>query len=164
MAELADFEVKDIHGKPQALANFAGKVLLVVNVASRCGFTGQYAGLQALQEAYADKGFYVLGFPCNQFGAQEPGSEESIRAFCENTYNVTFPMFAKIHVNGSDADPFYEWLKSSAPGVLGTQAIKWNFTKFLIGRDGKVIKRYAPNSTPESIRTDIEMALEQSVT
>jgi len=162
MASLSDFEVTDIHGQSQSLSQYRGKVLLVVNVASRCGFTSQYAGLQALQEAFADRGFYVLGFPCNQFGAQEPGDSESIRAFCETSFNVTFPMFSKIHVNGSDTDPFYEWLKSSAPGVLGTQAIKWNFTKFLIDRHGHVVTRYAPNTTPESIRTDIETALAQA--
>lgn len=161
MASLSDFEVQDIHGQSQSLSQYRGKVLLVVNVASRCGFTSQYAGLQALQNAFADRGFYVLGFPCNQFGAQEPGDSASIRAFCETSFNVTFPMFAKIHVNGSDADPFYEWLKSSAPGVLGTQAIKWNFTKFLIDRQGHVLTRYAPNTTPESIRSDIEAALAQ---
>ncbi len=164
MASLSDFEVLDIHGHSQSLSQYRGKVLLVVNVASRCGFTGQYAGLQALQEAFADKGFYVLGFPCNQFGAQEPGDNASIRAFCETSFNVTFPMFAKVYVNGSNADPFYEWLKSSAPGVLGTQAIKWNFTKFLIDRQGHVVTRYAPNTTPESIRADIEAALAQPET
>ncbi|AWB33245.1 glutathione peroxidase [Orrella marina] len=159
MATLSDFEVQDIHGKSQSMASYLGKVLLVVNVASRCGFTSQYGGLQTLQNAFADRGFFVLGFPCNQFGAQEPGSNDSIHAFCETTYGVTFPMFAKIHVNGSEADPLFEWLKSSAPGVLGTQAIKWNFTKFLIDRQGNVVKRYAPNTAPEAIRTDIEALL-----
>lgn len=159
MTTLSEFEVLDIHGRTQPLSNYLGKVLLVVNVASRCGFTSQYGGLQALQDAYADRGFFVLGFPCNQFGAQEPGSNESIQAFCETQFGVTFPMFAKIHVNGDQAHPFYDWLKRCAPGVLGTQAIKWNFTKFLIDRDGQVVRRYAPNAAPETLRSDIEALL-----
>jgi glutathione peroxidase len=159
MAQLSDFTVKDINGEPQPLGAYSGKVLLVVNVASKCGFTGQYAGLQALQEAFADRGFFVLGFPCNQFGAQEPGDEQTIKGFCETSYGVTFPMFAKIDVNGSQADPFYAWLKNSMPGVLGTEGIKWNFTKFLVDRHGNVVKRYAPSATPAAIKADIEALL-----
>jgi len=159
MAQLSDFTVKDINGEPQSLAAYNGKVLLVVNVASRCGFTGQYAGLQALQEAFADRGFFVLGFPCNQFGGQEPGDEQTIKGFCETSYGVTFPMFAKIDVNGSQADPFYTWLKASMPGLLGTEAVKWNFTKFLVDRHGNVIKRYAPSVSPAAIKADIEALL-----
>lgn len=159
MTTLADFSATDIHGQDQSLADYLGKVVLVVNVASRCGFTGQYAGLQQLYSELAERGLVVLGFPCNQFGAQEPGDEAAIESFCEAQYGVTFPMFAKIDVNGNSAHPFYEWLKSSMPGVLGTEAIKWNFTKFLLDRQGKVIKRYAPNATPESIRADIEALL-----
>ena len=159
MTQLSDFTVKDINGESQPLAAFTGKVLLVVNVASRCGFTGQYAGLQALQESFADRGFFVLGFPCNQFGSQEPGDEQSIKGFCETSYGVTFPMFAKIDVNGSQADPFYAWLKASMPGLLGTEAIKWNFTKFLVNRHGNVVKRYAPSVAPAAIKADIEALL-----
>lgn len=156
---LSDFEVLDILGDPVSLAAYQGKVLLVVNVASRCGFTGQYAGLQELQQMYADQGFFVLGFPCNQFGSQEPGDNPSVLTFCETTYGVTFPMFAKIDVNGNQASPFYTWLKACAPGVLGTTRIKWNFTKFLVNRDGKVSARYAPSTTPQALRHDIEIAL-----
>lgn len=156
---LADFSLTDIRGQPKAMADYLGQVLLVVNVASRCGFTGQYAGLEQLQQSLSPRGFTVLGFPCNQFGSQEPGDEASIESFCQTQYGVTFPMFAKIDVNGANASPFYEWLKSSMPGLLGTEAIKWNFTKFLIDRQGKVVKRYAPNATPESIRADIEALL-----
>lgn len=159
MATLNDFTVQDINGTPQALGAYLGKVLLIVNVASRCGFTGQYSGLQALQDTFADRGFFVLGFPCNQFGAQEPGDEATIKAFCETSYGVTFPMFAKIDVNGAQASPFYDWLKSSMPGVLGTESIKWNFTKFLIDRQGNVVKRFAPNASPESMRAEIEALL-----
>jgi len=159
MAQLSDFTARDIEGRDQALSNYDGQVLLIVNVASRCGFTGQYAGLQALQSALSERGFSVLAFPCNQFGAQEPGDEASIQAFCDTQYGVTFPLFAKVNVNGNEAHPLYEWLKTSMPGVLGTEAIKWNFTKFLVDRHGKVIKRYAPNASPESIRADIEALL-----
>ncbi len=159
MTTLQDFSAKDIHGQEQSLGNYLGKVVLVVNVASRCGFTGQYAGLQQLYAELADRGLVVLGFPCNQFGSQEPGDEAAIESFCETRYGVTFPMFAKIDVNGAHAHPFYEWLKSSMTGVLGTEAIKWNFTKFLLDRQGNVVKRYAPNATPESIRADIEALL-----
>lgn len=159
MSTIADFTAKDIHGQDQLLSDYLGKVVLVVNVASRCGFTGQYAGLQKLYDELAGQGLVILGFPCNQFGAQEPGDETAIESFCETRYGVTFPMFSKIDVNGNQAHPFYEWLKSSIPGVLGTEAIKWNFTKFLIDRQGQVVKRYAPNATPESIRADIEALL-----
>lgn len=159
MTNLADFTLTDISGEPKAMADYLGQVLLVVNVASRCGFTGQYAGLQELQKNLGSRGFSVLGFPCNQFGSQEPGDEAAIETFCQTQFGVTFPMFAKIDVNGSNASPFYEWLKSSMPGLLGTEAIKWNFTKFLIDRQGKVVKRYAPNASPESIGADIEALL-----
>ena len=159
MSSIHDFSAVDIDGVERSLADYAGQVLLVVNVASRCGFTGQYAGLEALQRAYADRGFSVLGFPCNQFGRQEPGDEAEISQFCETQYGVSFPMFAKIEVNGGDAHPLYRWLKSQKPGVLGTEAIKWNFTKFLVDRNGQVIGRHAPTDTPESLRPDIESAL-----
>ena len=154
-----DYVAKTLGGQEQALADFRGKVLLIVNVASECGFTPQYAGLEALQRKHAAEGFAVLGFPCNQFGAQEPGSEAQIRQFCESSYGVSFPMFAKIAVNGPDTHPLYVFLKSSEPGLLGTEGIKWNFTKFLVGRDGKVIKRYAPATKPEAIEADIVSAL-----
>jgi glutathione peroxidase len=154
-----DYSAKDINGKSRPLADFRGKVLLIVNVASVCGFTPQYAGLEALQRKHAPAGFAVLGFPCNQFGAQEPGSEAQIKDFCESSYGVSFPMFAKIDVNGAGTHPLYQFLKSSEPGLLGTEGIKWNFTKFLVGRDGKVIKRYAPATKPEAIEADIAEAL-----
>jgi glutathione peroxidase len=156
---LYDIEAKTISGETQSLRDFEGKVLLVVNVASKCGFTPQYKGLEALYEKYAGKGFAVLGFPCNQFGAQEPGSEGEIAAFCDATYGVRFPMFAKIDVNGENTHPLYKLLKHDAPGLLGSEAIKWNFTKFLVGREGKVVKRYAPTDTPQSLDKDIEAAL-----
>lgn len=159
LSKLSTFTVNDIQGKPQSLDQYLGQVILVVNVASKCGFTGQYAGLQALQTRFGLRGFNVLGFPCNQFGGQEPDAEAEIQAFCETRYNVTFPMFSKVDVNGSGAEPLFEWLKSSAPGVLGTEAIKWNFTKFLVDRHGKVVCRYAPNVSPESISADIEAIL-----
>lgn len=159
MSELSDFTATRINGQSQSLGDYKGQVLLVVNVASRCGFTGQYAGLQQLHHDLHKRGFSVLGFPCNQFGAQEPGDESDISVFCERQYNVTFPMFSKIDVNGSDAHPFYEWLKSSMPGILGSEAVKWNFTKFLIDREGNVVHRYAPNTDPVSIRADIEKLL-----
>lgn len=159
MTTLADFSATDIHGRDQSLGDYLGKVVLIVNVASRCGFTSQYAGLQALYADLAERGLVVLGFPCNQFGGQEPGDESAIQSFCETQYSVTFPMFTKIDVNGSHAHPLYEWLKSSMPGVLGTEAVKWNFTKFLVDRHGNVVKRYAPNATPASIRADIEALL-----
>jgi glutathione peroxidase len=154
-----EFSAKDINGNELALANFKGQVLLVVNVASRCGFTPQYTGLEALQRRYADRGFTVLGFPCDQFGHQEPGDEAEIRDFCRTQYDVTFPLFAKIEVNGAGAHPLYTHLKQEAKGLLGTEAIKWNFTKFLISRDGAVVKRYAPQDKPEDLAADIEALL-----
>ncbi len=150
-----DFEAETLEGGRQSLSIFGGQVLLVVNVASECGFTPQYAGLEALYRRYQDRGFSVLGFPCNQFGAQEPGTVEQIRAFCTSRYDVTFPMFARVEVNGPDAHPLYQYLKHEQKGVLGTEAIKWNFTKFLVDRHGRVVKRYAPKDMPESIATDI---------
>jgi glutathione peroxidase len=154
-----DIEVRTIEGRPQKMDAYRGKTLLVVNVASKCGFTPQYEGLQALHERHRDKGFAVLGFPCNQFGHQEPGSEEEIQRFCSTTYNVTFPLFAKIDVNGDNAHPLYKHLKSEKKGLLGSEAIKWNFTKFLVGPDGTVLKRYAPTDTPESIDADLDSML-----
>ena len=156
---LADFTLPLLDGTAQPLAEFAGKVVLVVNVASKCGLTPQYAGLEALYRRYSDQGFVVLGFPCNQFAEQEPGSAEEIAQFCSLTYDVSFPMFGKIDVNGADAHPLYTWLKRSAPGVMGTEGIKWNFTKFLVGRDGLVVERFAPTDEPESIAPAIERLL-----
>jgi len=150
-----DIEVRTIEGQPQKMDAYRGKTLLVVNVASKCGFTPQYEGLQALYEQYKDKGFTVLGFPCDQFGHQEPGDETEIRRFCSTNYNVTFPLFAKIDVNGGDAHPLFKFLKSEKKGLLGSESIKWNFTKFLVGADGSILKRYAPNDTPESIGEDL---------
>lgn len=154
-----EFSAKDISGNELSLESLKDKVLLVVNVASRCGFTPQYAGLEALQRRYSDRGFAVLGFPCDQFGHQEPGDEAEIRDFCRTQYDVTFPMFAKIEVNGAGAHPLYAHLKQQAKGLLGTEAIKWNFTKFLISRDGAVVKRYAPQDKPEDLAADIEALL-----
>ncbi len=159
MTTISTFTVQDIQGQTQSFATYEGKVLLIVNVASRCGFTSQYEGLQALHNDLAERGFAVLGFPCNQFGAQEPDDEASISSFCETRFGVTFPMFAKVNVNGNDAIPLYEWLKSSQPGLLGSEAIKWNFTKFLVDSHGTVVKRYAPNTTPQAIKADIEALL-----
>jgi len=159
MTAITEFHVKAADGSDTDLSAYAGKVLLVVNVASKCGFTPQYEGLEALHRTYADRGFEVLGFPCNQFGAQEPGNAEEIANFCSLTYDVTFPVFAKIDVNGSGADPLYGELKKQAPGFLGTEGIKWNFTKFLVGRDGQVVERYAPTTKPEEIAADIEKLL-----
>ena len=156
---LYDFEALDIAGKPVPLAQFKGRPLLIVNTASACGFTPQFAGLEELHKAYADKGLVVLGFPCNQFGRQDPGSNEEIGAFCLKNYGVSFQMMEKIDVNGGGAHPLYQWLTREAPGILGTQAIKWNFTKFLVGKDGQVRKRYAPTDTPQSLAKDIEAAL-----
>jgi len=150
-----DFEAKTIDGKTESLASYRGKALLIVNVASKCGFTSQYAGLEALHKEFSGKGFAVLGFPCNQFGSQEPGTDAEIKSFCSLTYNVTFPMFAKVDVNGGSTHPLYEHLKKSEPGILGTEAIKWNFTKFLVDKSGKVIKRYAPQAKPEDIAADV---------
>ncbi|MEO8313549.1 MAG: glutathione peroxidase [Pseudomonadota bacterium] len=154
-----DISAQRLDGSASQLGEYRGKVLLIVNVASRCGFTPQYAGLEALQRKYGDRGFAVLGFPCNQFGAQEPGSEAEIGAFCSSTYDVTFPMFAKVDVNGADAHPLYQHLKSAKPGILGTEAIKWNFTKFLVDKQGDVVARYAPKDTPESLDTAIAAAM-----
>ncbi len=156
---ITDFTVKAANGTPASLAAYACKVLLIVNTASKCGFTPQYEGLEALHRDYADRGFEVLAFPCNQFGAQEPGDAAEIANFCTLTYDVTFPVFAKVDVNGGEADPLFDRLKSDAPGVLGSKAIKWNFTKFLIDRAGKVVDRYAPTTKPADLRTDIENLL-----
>ena len=159
MSSVYDFEALDITGKPVPLKQYEGKLLLIVNTASACGFTPQLAGLEALHQRYADQGLVVLGFPCNQFGAQDKGSNEEIADFCQRNYGVSFAMMAKVEVNGDGAHPLYRWLTAEAPGLLGTQAIKWNFTKFLVGRDGQVIKRYAPTDTPQSLAGDIEAAL-----
>ena len=156
---LFDIEATTIDGQPRKLGDYAGKVMLIVNVASRCGFTPQYAGLEALYRKFGDRGFVVLGFPCNQFGAQEPGSEKEIASFCSANYDVTFPLFGKVDVNGETAHPLYRLLKREAPGILGSEAIKWNFTKFLVDREGHVVKRYAPTDTPEQIAKDIEALL-----
>ncbi|CAN7172496.1 glutathione peroxidase [Variovorax sp. LjRoot290] len=159
MTSVYDFEARQIDGKAVPLSKYKGKVLLIVNTASKCGFTPQFEGLEALHEKYADKGLAVLGFPSNQFGNQDPGSNEEIGAFCVQNYGVSFPMMEKIEVNGSGATPLYKWLTKEAPGLLGSTAIKWNFTKFLVGKDGRVIKRYAPLDTPASMTRDIESAL-----
>lgn len=159
MSSVTDFKVKTADGGEVALADYRGKVLLIVNTASKCGFTPQYEGLEALHRDYGARGFEVLAFPCNQFGAQEPGDAAEIANFCSLTYDVTFPVFAKIDVNGDQADPLFERLKSDAPGVLGSKAIKWNFTKFLVNRDGKVVDRFAPTTKPEDIRKHIEKLL-----
>jgi glutathione peroxidase len=159
MASIYDLSVDDIKGKPVKLDKYKDKVLLIVNTASKCGFTPQYKGLEALYEKYRGKGLEILGFPCNQFGAQEPGTEKEIAAFCELNYGVTFPMFAKVDVNGKSAAPVFNYLKAKKPGLLGSEAIKWNFTKFLVDRKGTVLARYAPNDTPESMAGDIEKAL-----
>ena len=160
MASLYDIEVRTIDGETQRLAAFRGKTLLVVNVASRCGFTPQYTGLEALYRKYKDQGLVVLGFPCNQFGSQEPGTEAEIQEFCATTYDVTFPLFAKIDVNGPGTHPLYELLKSSRPGLLGTEGIKWNFTKFLVNGRGEVVARYAPSDTPEKIEHAVRGVLD----
>lgn len=157
-----DFEAQPMSGPPVPLAQYRGKVLLIVNTASACGFTPQFAGLEKLHQQYADQGLVVLGFPCNQFGAQDPGSNEQIASFCQLNYGVTFDMMAKIDVNGSQATPLYQWLTKEAPGFLGSRSIKWNFTKFLVGRDGSVLRRYAPTDTPAALSRDIESALAQS--
>ena len=159
MTDLTSIPVTAADGSATTLADHAGKVLLIVNTASKCGFTPQYAGLEALHRRYADRGFAVLGFPCNQFGAQEPGDAAEIARFCTLTYDVTFPMYGKIDVNGDSAAPLYRWLKQKAPGVLGLQGIKWNFTKFLVDRSGEVVQRYAPTDKPEGIAADIERLL-----
>jgi glutathione peroxidase len=154
-----DYSVKDSTEDNYDLSKHKGKVVLVVNVASKCGFTPQYTGLETLYKEFGGKDFVILGFPCNQFGAQESGSNSEIQQFCSLTYNVTFPVLGKIDVNGGNADPVYKFLKSEAPGVLGTEAIKWNFTKFLVGKDGQVIKRYAPTTEPKDIAADIKAAM-----
>jgi glutathione peroxidase len=156
---LYDFKVRTIDGKSQSMGKYKGKVLLVVNTASQCGFTPQYKGLEALHEKYAEQGLAVLGFPCNQFGAQEPGDEAEIAAFCERNFGVTFPLFSKIDVNGPDADPLFAYLKKEKPGLLGSEAIKWNFTKFLVDKEGNVVERYAPNTEPKDIAGAIEKLL-----
>lgn len=159
MTSIADFTVTTNRGKPLDLADKLGTVLLVVNTASKCGFTPQYDGLEALYQRFAERGFEVLGFPCNQFGAQEPGDADEIAQFCKVNFGVTFPLMEKVDVNGPDASPVFDWMKGEAKGLLGSKAIKWNFTKFLIDRDGQVVKRYAPTDRPESIAADIEALL-----
>jgi glutathione peroxidase len=159
MASVYDFDVTTLRGEPRSMADYRGRTLLIVNVASACGFTPQYTGLEALYRKYHDRGFEVLGFPCNQFGGQEPGSADDIATFCSTQYDVTFPLFAKIDVNGPNAHPLYEHLKAEAPGALGTKAIKWNFTKFLVSATGDVIERYGSSTTPEQIDADVANAL-----
>ena len=154
-----DFEAASIEGKPAHFSTQRDKVLLIVNTASACGFTPQFAGLEGLWKDYGPRGLVVVGFPSNQFGAQDPGSNDSIASFCQLNYGVSFPMMAKVDVNGAGAHPLWKWLTREAPGLLGSRSIKWNFTKFLVGRDGRVLKRYAPTDTPQSIRADIEAAL-----
>lgn len=156
---LQDIAIQTIDGTPQTLADHSGKVLLIVNVASKCGFTPQYTGLEQLHQRYKDRGFEVLGFPCDQFGNQEPGNEAEIAQFCSLTYDVTFPMFAKVNVNGADAHPLFKHLKKAAPGLLGSEGIKWNFTKFLVDPSGQTVKRYAPTDTPASLAKHIEALL-----
>ena len=159
MTTVHDFSAQTLAGKPRRLSDYKGKVLLVVNTASKCGFTPQYAGLEALYRQFKDRGFLVLGFPSNQFGEQEPGPDSEIAEFCEVNYGVTFPMFSKVDVNGDSAHPLFKYLTASKKGLLGSQAIKWNFTKFLVGRDGTVLERYAPTTKPEDIAADVEKAL-----
>ncbi|WP_119153141.1 glutathione peroxidase [Caldimonas tepidiphila] len=154
-----DFEAVGIDGRPVRLADYRGRVLLLVNTASACGFTPQFAGLEQLWQRYRERGLVVLGFPCNQFGAQDPGSEAEITGFCQRNYGVSFPMMAKVEVKGPGAHPLWRWLSEEKPGVLGTRAVKWNFTKFLVGRDGRVLGRYAPMHRPEALARDIEAAL-----
>ena len=154
-----DFEALSITGKPAHLSTQRGKVQLIVNTASACGFTPQFKGLEQLWHDYRDQGLLIVGFPSNEFGGQDPGANEEIASFCEMNYGVSFPMMAKVQVNGAEAHPLWQWLKAQAPGLLGSEGVKWNFTKFLVGRDGKVLRRYAPTDTPESLRKDIEKAL-----
>lgn len=157
--QLYDFQARSIDGTTRSLADLRGHVVLIVNTASQCGFTPQFAGLESLWQKYKDRGLAVIGFPSNEFGHQDPGSNEEILQFCQAHYGVSFPMMAKIEVNGANAHPLYRWLKEQAPGLLGTEGIKWNFTKFLVGRDGRVLSRYAPTDKPESLERDIEKAL-----
>ncbi|MBV5291126.1 MAG: glutathione peroxidase [Curvibacter lanceolatus] len=159
MPSVYDFEAQQINGQTVPLKQFEGEVLLIVNTASACGFTPQFAGLETLHQSYGARGLVVLGFPCNQFGHQDPGSDEQIASFCQLNYGVSFPMMSKIEVNGADAHPLYRWLTAEAPGLLGSKMIKWNFTKFLVGRDGRVIRRYAPQDAPAKLAGDIEQAL-----
>jgi len=159
MTTIYDFEARQMNGTTVPLEQYRGKAVLIVNTASACGFTPQFGGLEALHEKYGQRGLAVLGFPCNQFGSQDPGSNEEIASFCQLNYGVTFPMMAKIDVNGPQADPLFKWITAEAPGVLGSKAIKWNFTKFLVGKNGQVIKRYAPTDKPEDMAKDIEAAL-----
>jgi glutathione peroxidase len=159
MTTAYDFSATDIDGKEHSLAEFRGKAMLIVNTASKCGFTPQYTGLQKLWDKYEKKGLVVLGFPCDQFGHQEPGDAEEIKNFCSLTYDVSFPMFEKVEVNGNGAHPLWKWMKKEKSGLLGLEAIKWNFTKFLVDRDGRVVKRYAPTDTPEKIEKDIAALL-----
>ncbi len=159
MASAHDFEVSDASGQPVSLGRYRGRVLLIVNVASKCGFTPQYEGLQQLHAELHERGLTILGFPCNQFGHQEPGSNDEVQAFCSATYGVEFPVFAKIEVNGPGTHPLYQWLKLRAPGVLGTPQIKWNFTKFLVDGEGQVVKRFSPATKPHQLRLDIEKRL-----
>jgi glutathione peroxidase len=154
-----DFQALSIEGKPADLSTQRGKVLLIVNTASQCGFTPQFEGLEQLWKDYRDRGLVIVGFPCNQFGGQDPGADAEIGAFCQRNYGVSFPMMAKVDVNGREAHPLWRWLTAQAPGLLGSKAVKWNFTKFLVGRDGQVIRRYAPTDAPHSLRKDIEAAL-----
>lgn len=159
MSTVHDFSAPTINGEPKSLGDYRGQVLLIVNVASQCGFTPQYAGLEALWQKYHERGLVVLGFPCNQFGGQEPGDEATIANFCSSKFNVSFPLFAKVNVNGETAHPLWQHLKKAAPGVLGSEKIKWNFTKFLVNREGQVVKRYGSITKPEQISTDIERLL-----
>jgi glutathione peroxidase len=159
MTTAFEFTVSDIHGQPKNLADYKGKVLLIVNTASQCGFTPQYEGLQALYDRYRERGLLVLGFPCNQFGGQEPSDNAQIAQFCETKFSVTFPLFGKVTVNGGDAAPLYKYLRSAARGILGSERIKWNFTKFLVSKDGRLVKRYPPTHKPEKLGDDIEALL-----
>jgi glutathione peroxidase len=159
MSSVYDFQAETIDGRSVPLADFRGKVLLIVNTASKCGFTPQFEGLEKLWQSHGPKGLMIVGFPCNQFGGQDPGANDEIASFCQLNYGVSFPMMGKIDVNGPAAHPLYQWLVKEAPGILGTKAIKWNFTKFLIGKDGQVLGRYAPTDTPKSLIDDIERAL-----
>lgn len=159
MTTVLDFSAARANGDDTALSEFGGKVLLIVNTASKCGFTPQYEGLESLQKSYADRGFSVLAFPCNQFGGQEPGNEEEIQSFCDLNYQTSFPLFSKIEVNGAASHPLFTYLKEQAPGALGSKRIKWNFTKFLVNQQGEVVKRYASSTKPEAIASDIEALL-----